>query len=234
MYDYMNILDKRIKNISDNYPDTYLKNHISDVLLFIDAGHGGIIDGKYVTAPSKMYQHKDFVFYEGVYNRAIAWELITLLYNAQLPYVLVTKDNKDIMLSERVKYINLSAKTLIYKGYKPYLHSIHGNASDNKNATGIEIWTSHGVTKSDKIAEIYFNEYKSIGWKMRSDYSDEDNDKESNFYILKNTEIPAILSEMGFYTNEEQAIKMANVSTIIDIAGKMFTAHLKVIKNKII
>ena len=38
----------------------------------IDAGHGGFMDGEYVTAPAKMYEHSpEEIFYEGVFNRQI-------------------------------------------------------------------------------------------------------------------------------------------------------------------
>jgi N-acetylmuramoyl-L-alanine amidase len=39
---------------------------------------------------------------------------------------------------------------------------------------------------------------------MRKDTRDGDYDKESNFYVLKNTAMPAILSENFFMTNEAE------------------------------
>jgi N-acetylmuramoyl-L-alanine amidase len=43
---------------------------------------------------------------------------------------------------------------------------------------------------------------------MRTDYSDGDADKESRFYVLRKTSMPAVLVEYGFFTNEKEAIKM--------------------------
>lgn len=39
--------------------------------------------------------------------------------------------------------------------------------------------------------------------KMRADRSDGDSDYEENFYILRHTVCPAVLTENGFYTNQE-------------------------------
>ncbi len=40
--------------------------------------------------------------------------------------------------------------------------------------------------------------------KMRSDTSDEDFDKEANFYVLKHTKMPAVLTENFFMDNEHE------------------------------
>jgi N-acetylmuramoyl-L-alanine amidase len=40
--------------------------------------------------------------------------------------------------------------------------------------------------------------------KFRTDYSDGDQDKEENFYLLRKTICPAILSENFFHTNEHE------------------------------
>ena len=42
------------------------------------------------------------------------------------------------------------------------------------------------------------------GRKARTDYADGDIDKESNFYILRNTRMPAVLTESFFMTNKNE------------------------------
>lgn len=83
--------------------------------------------------------------------------------------------------------------------------SIHVNAAANggwKNATGWCIYTTKGVTKSDKLADCIYGRAKSIlgslGKKLRTDFSDNDPDYEENFYVLKNTKCPAVLTENFF------------------------------------
>ena len=44
----------------------------------------------------------------------------------------------------------------------------------------------------------------------RADYSDDDPDKESRFYVLVHTEAPACLVEMAFISNDEEAALLAD------------------------
>jgi len=68
------------------------------------------------------------------------------------------------------------------------------------NATGWSAYTSVGITSSDKLAECLYNAAKKnlSDKKLRTDYSDKDSDIESNFYILKHTLCPAVLTENFF------------------------------------
>ena len=86
--------------------------------------------------------------------------------------------------------------------------SIHVNAAaaDSKwhNATGWEIYTTPGKTKSDDLATCIFNaaKYNLKDKKMRVDLSDGDPDKEANLYVLKHTLCPAVLTENFFMDNK--------------------------------
>ena len=68
------------------------------------------------------------------------------------------------------------------------------------------MYTSPGETKSDEIASVLFEKanIEFPNHKMRKDTSDGDVDKESNFYVLIHTAMPAILSENFFMTNENE------------------------------
>lgn len=104
--------------------------------------------------------------------------------------------------------------------------SIHVNgAGDGKNwmtAGGWCAYTSKGQTKADFLAtclyaaarnnlteyEKYMKAGKLLGnygknqVPYRTDTSDGDDDMESNFYVLKNTKCPAVLTENLFQDNE--------------------------------
>ena len=75
--------------------------------------------------------------------------------------------------------------------------SIHANGFSSETANGWSVYTSEGETKSDLIASVLFDKAsKEFPYEyMRKDTSDGDNDKESNFWVLRKTVMPAILSE---------------------------------------
>jgi N-acetylmuramoyl-L-alanine amidase len=79
---------------------------------------------------------------------------------------------------------------------------LNAAAADGKwhNATGWEAWTSKGKTESDKIAEYLYKaaEKNLKGKKLRKDTTDGDSDKESDLYVLKHTNCPAVLTENFF------------------------------------
>ncbi len=178
------------------------------LLVFIDAGHGGINEkGNYTTAPSKMFKHKDFTFYEGVYNRVIANKLAKRLANHGIDYFFVHDAVKDKPLEDRTNFVNSYAKN---KDYKCVLFSIHGNAAANLNANYFSVWTSPGQTESDKIATILYKELQQEfpDERFSPDNTDGDCDWEARFAMITQTFCPAVLSENGFFTNERQARKM--------------------------
>lgn len=179
-------------------------------MIGIDPGHSGIIDGVYLTAPAKMYKHPDFIFYEGVYNRSIAKILGELLAQTNISHYYTTDNNFDPDLSVRAIRANSFAKK--YPDKKHLLISIHGNAAPvgSESATGIEVFTSPGNTSSDAKAAVIFKHLTKMGWKMRPGYEDGDPDKEAKFYILVKTIMSAVLVELGFYTNLEEAKKMSD------------------------
>ena len=83
--------------------------------------------------------------------------------------------------------------------------SIHCNAEDSGVARGWEIWTTPGQTSSDKLATFIYSGVQNMFpyMKLRNDMSDGDVDKESNFYVLKNTNMMAVLIETAFISNSE-------------------------------
>ena len=87
--------------------------------------------------------------------------------------------------------------------------SIHVNAAGNgtkwTNATGWEAYTSIGITAADRLVKCLYNAAKKnlIGKKLRVDMTDKDQDKEANFYVLKHTNCPAVLTENFFQDNKK-------------------------------
>lgn len=164
------------------------------VLVILDNGHGVDTTGK----RSPVWPDGSQLF-EYEFNRNIVDRIAKELGNLGIEYRILVPETKDIPLTERVKRAND-----IYRNNKGkcFLVSIHANAG---KGTGWEVWTSVGITKSDDIATIFWNEMKQEfpQEKMRLDTSDNDVDKEKNFTILYNTWCPAILTENFFMDTEK-------------------------------
>ena len=179
--------------------------------VFLDAGHGSLDkDGKYTTAPSKMYQHSrgNFhdgrFFYEGVFNRTLTNRVAAKLNNLGISNIIVSHEYLDISLDYRVALANW-----YYRNFRKGIYiSNHANASGSGAARGFEVYTSPGVTASDKIAQFHWNNVKDLlgsRISMRSDTSDGDHDKEARFFVLTRTVMPAILVEHLFFDNFDDA-----------------------------
>lgn len=176
--------------------------------VLIDPGHGGIVNGNYVTPGKRSPKWNDLPqLFEGVQNREIAAILKNKLTAAGISFTDVVSSQNDISLSARVSKANsifAKDKTAIYV-------SIHADAAGNGNedypATGISVFTSPGQTKSDQLAIFVFSALdRIIGnvTKKRTDLTDGDTDKEAHFYVLTKTNCPAILCELGFMTNRKE------------------------------
>lgn len=192
-------------------------------LILLDPGHGGLIGGKYVTAPAKMYKHENgLTIFEGVWNREIVAKLKYALASAGVDVVDVVNSQEDVPLKQRVETANRYAAAV---GAKNALYvSIHANAGGGK---GFEVYTSKGETMSDPVASKYM-EFMAEAFPdrtARKDTTDGDADKEANFYVLKNTICPAILTESFFMDNLEDAREMMTYEGM----EKVFQAHLKTI-----
>lgn len=205
----------------------------------IDSGHGISTETSAKFSPkldSNMNIPAEFCsggrFREVRFNRVVAKDVVAILneygYDARM---LVTEEKEDVALSTRVNRVNDICKK--YGSRNVILVSVHANASGYGNewnsANGWEVWTSKGQNNSDIMATFIFNRMKrnAPSLKMRTDYTDNDPDKESDFYIIKNANCPACLTENCFYTNKEdlvwmtselgqQAIVRSHVEGIID------------------
>lgn len=178
--------------------------------ILLDAGHGGMLNGQYQTVGKKQYHFTNdkFTVYEGEVNRAMVLYLEKALQEMGFPTIRVMDWNKDTPLKKRVAIcdaVNAVTDCLLL--------SIHNNAASKgirgtgSKATGTEAFTSRGETESDKWAEYGLKSFmkRLPNRKMRLDKTDGDLDKEADFYVLRESDCPAVLWELGFYDNREDA-----------------------------
>lgn len=165
--------------------------------ILVDNGHGENTLGK---------RSPDGKFREYKYAREIAKEIVKELINLGYDAERIVIEDKDISLTERVRRVNKICDE-IGKNNVIFV-SIHCNAASNgewTKARGWSAFTSKGNTKSDILAEFLYAEAekKFIDQKIRTDKQDNDKDWEENFYVLKNTKCPAVLTENFFMDNKE-------------------------------
>jgi len=159
------------------------------VLIILDPGHGNNTPGK-----------RSPVWADGrqLFEHEFNWDVVERIKNKLVLIhedIHITRGNNvvDVPLSERVSVANSIAKNYDASVFV----SVHANAG---GGTGWEVFTSVGQTTSDKYATIFYEEMQKEfpNMKFRKDTSDGDVDKESQFYVLKNTHMPAVLTENFF------------------------------------
>ena len=185
--------------------------------ILIDNGHGHNTPGK---------RSPDGKFREYAYNREIAKRIVADLIDRGYDAELLVPEDNDISLEERVRRVN--ALCSAHGKSNVILVSVHVNAAGNgskwTNATGWSVYTCKGQTASDKLAECLCEAaIKNFpGKRIRTDYSDGDSDWEANFYILRHTVCPAVLTENFFMDGldleflQSKAGKQAIVDTHVE------------------
>ena len=194
---------------------------MSKYLYIIDNGHGGLIEGEHQTAGKRSPKDADgnVVIYEGVNNRINANLLIEEMERVNIRCVKLVDTNYDISLAKRVSDANEIARK-----DKCIFISIHSNAAGNglewANARGISVHIAPNCSaKTSDFSEVIAAELKE-NFKEMTRWR---GIKVDNFYVLRKTNHPAILLEIGFHDNQIDAEKMqsdewrnALVKSIID------------------
>lgn len=164
--------------------------------ILIDNGHG-------IETPGK--RSPDGRFREYKYARDMAQEMVRQFRFRGLEAERIVTEENDIPLSERARRVNEWCGKL--GSDKVLLLSIHVNAAGNgtewMQGRGWSAYTSPGKTRADLLATCLYEAAHELldGQRIREDNSDGDPDWEENFYILRKTQCPAVLTENFFMDN---------------------------------
>ena len=189
-------------------------------VFLIENGHGGLVGGVYQTAGKQSPDFGNGILFEGVSNRTIAKKVLALCKKDGINAVELVPENHDISLGERVRRANK------YNPANTILVSLHSNAATDEKASGWEIFTSVGKTKSDDIATVIFDEMKKAfpDAKFRTETADGDPDKEIDFFLIKKSACPAVLIENFFMTNKKDCALLQSEKGQDTIAEAIFQA----------
>ena len=201
----------------------------------VDNGHGkdAYTNGKYSPMVGEMGIDDPTIykgrFREGNFNRIVALEIVNRLVAAGYDASLVTPEDEDISLGERVRRVNKWCSKL--GAANVVLISIHADAAGHGNewkaARGMTSRVSpNGSKKSRWLGKVLWQEsakrdLKGNRWIPDCGYI------EQSLYILNNTRCPAVLTENCFYDN------MADLRIIASPEGreKVIEAHIAAIKR---
>ena len=217
-------------------------DHVARYLWGLDAGHG-------IKTAGKRSPFVDFIIHiltpkrqllEYEYNRDIIERIIEQLSALGLAYfrTMPVHSNYGNALEERVKTINTTKSDLPILGI-----SVHGNAGParsvnhytERSVRGFETWCYHTSTKGRKMATVFQSHLMScpfvaevpatqppiVNRGVRSRIT-------KQFYILRATKFPVVLTENLFFNNKydldlmcreeiRQQIANAHVDAIIEI-----------------
>jgi N-acetylmuramoyl-L-alanine amidase len=195
-------------------------------LWLLDNGHGSEQNGK-----RSPHFEDGTRFEEWEFNRDVVRRMAKRLDRAGVQYyVVVPEDKVGSFLRERVERANKKESPL---GLPKIFVSVHSNAiglSDwNNRASGIEVWHYPNSDSGQRLASAFqrallkrLPEWVDRGLKSHTSGSSK------VFYVLGNTSMPAVLTENGFYTHEEEAKRLMTDETRQAIADAHVDAILTI------
>lgn len=177
---------------------------VANKIIVLDAGHGGIDPGA---------MNKDKTILEKDVNLEITKKLRDLLESSGAT-VIMTRE-KDVSLYQedgnktiRQKYNeNLkNRKKIIDESNADIFVSIHLNAFEQSKYSGAQTFYPKGKDDGKELAQFIQDELKRV--------VDKENNRKikprDDIYLLKNTNMPSVLIECGFLSNEKESQLLAD------------------------
>lgn len=194
----------------------------------LDNGHGSLTAGK----RSPVFDDGETQLFEYEFNRDIVRRMIIRLEEEGIPYFNVVPEVEiDNFLRGRVDRANRKASDL-----PKIFVSVHANAAPARSSrdwasdsvSGIETWYYHGSKRGQKLAGIFQRHLiEQTGFRNRHLKSR----PEKQFYVLRKTRMPAVLTENGFYNNKQEALELMKDEVRQKIADAHVAAILEVEEN---
>lgn len=187
----------------------------------IDAGHGGSDTGAI-----GYDENGNAVLYEKDVNLKVAKEVVALLHSKGIEVHSTRSSDVYVPLAGRTTFANTKGATLFV--------SIHSNSFTSPDANGtLTIYskskdeTYKNKMPSKDIADIIQKDlYKVLETYNRGITSEDD------LYVLRNSEMPAVLIELAFISNESDRAILADDTAMSAAAQSIANSIESIIKNQ--
>ena len=205
-----------------------------DFYVLLDSGHGSDTPGKCSPEFSEEWKSRYGIdkLEEWAMNRNIVLGVREALEVAGFNVVHINPEGQDIKLGERVRRANKYCAK--YGAGNCVFVSVHLDASKEKGWTNASGYTGYVCTKASlksvKLANIFERNATALdmlGNRWKHTYA-------KDYFVLKKTDCPAILTESGFMTNKEQVEWMLSkdgYDTIVKLHCKSINDYLEKILN---
>lgn len=174
-------------------------------LVVIDAGHGGDDVGTQSISKPR-YQEKSL-------NLVTAKFLRQYLKQMGFRVAMTRNDDRFIALDKRAEFANKKKAALFI--------SVHYNSAPSAEARGVEVFyyqSKENRARTLASKHLANDVLKSI---LRATQAPSRGVKHGNFAVIRETEIPAILVEGGFVTNEEDLKNLKDPAYLKKLAWGM-------------
>ncbi len=167
----------------------------------VDPGHGGSDPGAIGASGLR----------EKEVNLAVALELAALLEEAGAEVVMTRSGDHSVRNARRVEVANEAEADVFV--------SIHANAYSDPESNGTETYycseNDHSSASRYLAEQVQREMVSALGLRDRGV-------KQRSFYVLKNTEMPAVLVELGFLTNATEEKLLEKNETHVKAARALF------------
>ncbi len=161
--------------------------------VILDFGHGGVLNGEYQTAGKRSPLWDGCTqYFEGVGNRLIGAHVVESLALLNIPFVIVSDQQRDNSLDNRCIRANHFHDTV---NSDCFFVSLHSNAGGGK---GSEFYHHRSSEKGRELAMVFSHAYSA----QYNESFVNRGIKEANFKVLRDTKMPAVLLEYFFMDNE--------------------------------
>lgn len=164
-------------------------------MICIDPGHGGEDSGTVVNG----YQEKNI-------NLEMCKIIESMLIHDNIEYITTRNHNNTVQLSERANKANSAGVDVFV--------SVHCNFFAASNANGSTVFHFHGSKKGENLAKKINNSIRHTNIEARGTQA-------ANFHVLRETEMPAVLVECGFLSNEGDRRILTSHSGVYEISHRI-------------